>query len=156
MLGYRGRFVVVFMAGLMAGLALGYLLLEFCEVGEMREASHILPEDLAMVLRRIRFVNAFTGENLSEFRIIEGVVGGYEAGGELYETWVLGFEDRPGGASADQDYLDVLVELKRVRGSSNVTVRIVQLGYDRIDVYVDDVYLGSIRPALEFQIDLAS
>jgi len=36
---------------------------------------------------------------------------------------------------------NLLVELKRVQGSSSVTVRIVQLGYDEIDVYLDGVHL---------------
>lgn len=68
----------------------------------------------------------------------------------LYETHVLSFENRPGGRSADQDCLDVLVELKKARGSSIITVRIIQLGHDRIDVHLDDPYLGNISPTLEF------
>jgi len=47
---------------------------------------------------------------------------------------------------------NLLVELKIVQGSSSVTVRIVQLGYDEIDVYLDGVHLWSVKLALGFVI----
>ena len=53
---------------------------------------------------------------------------------------------------ADLDFLDLIVEMKRVRASDTVTVRIAQLGLDTIDVYLDDRYLGSVRPAMEIQV----
>jgi len=142
------KLMVIFALGLVSGLILGCLVL--CEVGLGFDQG--IPEDLSIILKRLRFVNAFTGEEVTEFKVLGKVIGSYEAGGEVYETYVLGFEDRPGGAAADQDYLDVIVEFKRIRGSSQVTVRIVQLGYDKIDVYLDGVYVGSIRPALEFTV----
>lgn len=146
----------VFLAGLLAGFILAFLLLPSYLGCELDESAYTLPEDLAKVFERLRFVNAFTGETLREFRVIGAAAGSYETGGEVYETYVLGFEDRPRGSSADQDYLDVMVELKRAQGSPSVTVRIVQLGYDKIDVYLDGDYLGSIRPALELRIDLSA
>ncbi|MEE9585683.1 MAG: hypothetical protein V3W09_02160, partial [Nitrososphaerales archaeon] len=57
-----------------------------------------------------------------------------------------------GGAEADNDFLDVMVEFKRVRGEGSVTVRMVQLGLDTIDVYLDGELIGSIRPGIEVQV----
>lgn len=62
------------------------------------------------------------------------------------------YEDRPGGVSADLDYFDLLVELKRGVDDRKFIVRIVQLGLDTIDVFLDDNYVGSVRPAIELEV----
>jgi hypothetical protein len=89
---------------------------------------------------------------LEKFMMLGVVDGVYEKGGDVFETYVLSFEDRYEGAEADNDYLDVIIEFKRVRGDDSVTVRMVQLGLDSIDVYLDGELIGSIRPGIEVQV----
>ena len=112
-----------------------------------------LPADLLRVLNRFTMVNRATNQVVEEFTLIGTAEGVYEKGGEIFETYVVGFEDRYGGAEADNDFLDILVEFKRARGSGHVTVRVVQLGFDTIDVYLDGEILGSVRPTIEVRID---
>lgn len=111
-----------------------------------------LPENFRRELDRFTFINRATSEALKEFRILGGAVGTYVQGGTIFDTYVVGFEDRYGGAEADLDFLDVIVEMKQARASDTMTVRIVQLGLDTIDVYVDGSFLDSVRPAIEVQI----
>lgn len=111
-----------------------------------------LPEKFRQELDRFTFINRATSETLKEFRVLGGAVGTYVQGGTIFDTYVVGFEDRYGGAEADLDFLDVIVEMKQARASDTMTVRIVQLGLDTIDVYVDGKFLDSVRPAIEVQI----
>ena len=115
-----------------------------------------LPKNFSQVLDRFTFINKATNEALKEFRILGGAVGTYVQGGNIFETYVVSFEDRYGGAEADLDFLDVIVEMKRARAGDTMTVRIVQLGLDTIDVYVDGRFLDSIKPAIEVQIGCRS
>ena len=114
--------------------------------------SPTLPADLVVVLDRFTLVNRATSQNLEKFMMLGGVEGVYEEGGDVFETYVLSFEDRYEGAEADNDFLDVVVEFKRIRGEGSVTVRMVQLGLDSIDVYLDSELIGSIRPGIEVQV----
>jgi len=111
-----------------------------------------LPSDLKQQLNRFTFINHATNETLREFRVLTKTAGTYVEGGVTYETYVVGFEDRYGGAQADRDFFDLIVELKRARGGDSLTVRIVQLGLDTIDVYLDEKFLGSVRPTIEVSI----
>ena len=111
-----------------------------------------LPKEFKQELDRFTFINTATGETLKEFMVLGAAVGTYVRKGAIYDTYVVSFEDRYGGADADSDFLDVIVEMKRARISDTTTVRIVQLGLDTIDVYVDGRFLDSIRPAIEVQI----
>lgn len=133
-----------FAMGLALGLVPCYLIHE-----EMVE----VPEDVLTELERLKFINRDSGQVLTDFKVLGGVVGKYDVEGPLYETYILGFEDRPNGAEADQDYLDLIVELKRVKGGGKIVVRLVQLGHDTIDVYLDGEFLGSLRPAMELILD---
>ena len=145
----KAQIAILVLGALAVGIAIGYIL---CYV--MHDSTQLeIPEKLLSKLSRLRFVNRNTGEELREFKVLGSVKGRYEPGGELYETYVLGFEDRPGGAEADQDYLDLIVELKRAKGSEEVMVRLVQLGYDAIDVYLDGELLGRLRPAMELTLN---
>jgi len=97
-------------------------------------------------------VNKATGQTLEKFMMLGGAEGVYEMGGDVFETYVLSFEDRYEGAEADNDFLDIMVEFKLVRGEGSVTVRMVQLGLDTIDVYLDSELIGSMRPGIEVQV----
>ena len=120
------------------------------------EVPDALPEDFRRELDRFTFINRATNEALKEFRVVGGAVGTYVEGGTIFDTYVVSFEDRYGGAEADLDFLDVMVEMKRARGSDTITVRVVQLGLDTIDVYVDGTFIDSVRPAIEVQIKAKS
>jgi len=111
-----------------------------------------LPKEFRQELDRFTFINTATGETLKEFRVLGGAAGTYVREGAIYDTYVVSFEDRYGGADADLDFIDVIVEMKRARESDTTTVRIVQLGLDTIDVYMDGRFLDSVRPAIEVQI----
>ena len=121
---------------------------------QSREAAlqDTLPMEFKQELNRFSFINTATGVSLKEFRVLGGAEGSYVREGAIYDTYVVSFEDRYGGADADSDFLDVIVEMKRARMSDTMTVRIVQLGLDTIDVYVDGRFLDSVRPAIEVQI----
>jgi hypothetical protein len=134
---------VAFLLGLLFGLLAGG-----CWFGEEK----ILPKDLKEQLKRFKFVNKSMNLTLEEYKILGVTIGTYEIGGAEFETYVLGFEDRPGGASADQDYLDLIIEIKRSVGDRRFIVRVVQLGLDVIDVFLDDRFLGSVRPAMEIEV----
>ena len=49
-------------------------------------------------------------------------------------------------------FLDVIVEIKRAVGDKRCVVRMAQIGLDTIDVYLDDKYLGSLRPLIEIEL----
>jgi hypothetical protein len=134
--------ILVFLIGFAVGFFGKY------EVKEERE----LPKDLQEQLKRFKFVNKSMNITLRNYKVIGVTIGVYEVGGRTFETYVLGFEDRPDGASADLDYLDLLVEIKRSINEKRFVVRIVQLGLDTIDVYLDDKYLGSVRPSIEVEV----
>lgn len=150
------KIAVVWLLTLATSFSLGLVIgLRVAEQSLFKEAELSVPADIAWLLsERFKFVNEATGRVLRDHKLIGGVVGRYVEGGELYETYVLGFEDRPGGASADQDYLDLMVEVKRVKGSNLITVRMVQLGLDRILVYLDDELIGVVKPSIEVQVRL--
>jgi hypothetical protein len=112
-----------------------------------------LPSNFRQELDRFTFINTSTGETLKEFRLLGGTSGTYEEGGTVFDTYVVCFEDRRSGAEADQDFLDIIVEMKQARDSDSMTFRIVQLGLDTIEVYLDGKLLDSIRPALEVKIE---
>ena len=119
---------------------------------ERTEISHKMPEDLLVVLDRFILVNRATNQTLEKYMMLGGAQGVYEENGDTFETFVLSFEDRYGGAEADNDFLDVIIEFKRVMGESSVTVRMAQLGLDNIEVYLDDELIGSIRPSIEILV----
>lgn len=158
-LNSRVKTVLIAGVALGVGVVLGYFLVpniyesisEYEEVARLGEGS-ALPADLMVVLDRFTLVNRATDQTLEKFMMLGGAEGVYEEGGDVFETYVLSFEDRYGGAEADNDFLDVMVEFKRVRGESSVTVRMVQLGLDTIDVYLDGELIGSIRPGIEVQV----
>lgn len=137
--------------GFLFALSYSTLFIKYEDVKREAE-SRVLPEDLLAVLERFTLVNRETGEKLEKFIVLGGAEGVYEKGGALFETFVVAFEDRYGGAEADIDFLDVIIELKWVIGEEYVTVRMVQLGFDIIDVYFDGVLIGSIKPGLEVQV----
>jgi hypothetical protein len=112
-----------------------------------------LPSNFRQELDRFTFINTSTGETLKDFRILGGTSGTYEEGRVIFDTYTVSFEDRYAGKEADQDFLDVIVEMKQERDSGSMTVRVVQLGLDTIEVYLDGKLLDSIRPALEVQIE---
>ncbi len=148
------RLIVLILTGLLVGL-LGYLA-GVVTSPLVREGfkPRGLPEDLKGLLGRFRFVNKATGQELRDYRVFGVVKGVYTPGGPVYETYVLGFEDRPGGAEADQDYLDLMVEIKRGAGGKVATVRIAQLGLDPVEVYLDGRLLGVVKPVIEVQVKL--
>ena len=114
-----------------------------------------VPSEIEELLTgRFKFINEATGDVLREYKLIGGVIGSYVEGGEIYETYVFGFEDRPRGAKADRDYLDLMVEVKRVRGNDLVVVRIAQLGLDEIEIYLDNELIGIARSSIEMQVKL--
>ena len=150
---------MVVAVSLSVGIALGFFIpsniLEPSSRYELVTGSGMnpaLPDDLVVVLDRFTLVNKATNQNLEKFMMLGVVDGVYEKGGDVFETYVLSFEDRYEGAEADNDYLDVIIEFKRVRGDDSVTVRMVQLGLDSIDVYLDGELIGSIRPGIEVQV----
>lgn len=156
---HNPRSAAVVTAILTVGMLVGCLLVIMaCAYGPSVEDSRpakmpdTLPENFKQELDRFTFINKATSQALTEFKLLGGAMGTYVPGGPLFDTYVVGFEDRFGGAEADLDFLDVIVEMKQARGSDTITVRIVQLGLDTIDVYVDGTFLGSVRPALEVQI----
>lgn len=151
MLRGRGKIAVLFVAVLAAGMVFGFMLGSMLQP-EMNGAE-ALPDDFKSQLDRLSLINTATNETLKEFKVLGGALGTYIEGGAIFETYVVGFEDRYGGAEADLDFLDVMVELKRARGSGYMTVRVVQLGLDVIDVYLDGEFLGSVKPAVEVQIE---
>jgi uncharacterized protein YneF (UPF0154 family) len=111
-----------------------------------------LPEEISSQLKRFKFINRNTGLEISDYKIISVTKGTYDFSGTVFETFVIGFEDRPSGVSADQDYLDLIIEIKRVAGERRCTFRMAQIGLDTIDVYLDDKYLGSLRPLIEVEL----
>lgn len=111
-----------------------------------------LPEEISLQLKRFKFMNRNTGIEVSDYKIIGVIKGTYSSSGIVFETFVIGFEDRPSGASADQDYLDLIIEIKRVAGERRCTFRMAQIGLDTIDVYLDGKYLGSLRPLIEVEL----
>jgi len=129
------------------GLSLGLLIKEF-----QFEEEKKLPRDLEEQFKRFRFLNKNMNLTLKDYRILGVTVGTYESGGTKFETYILAYEDRPGGASADLDYFDVLVEIKRIMDDKKFTIRIVQLGLDTIDLFLDGNYVGSVRPAIELEV----
>ena len=146
--GMRGGFLIQIFAAFLAGFLLASIIFEILNEGR----ASTLPEDLRRQISRLRIVNRSMGIVLSDFKLISYSSGTYGGFGETYETYIIAFKDRPGGASADQDYFDVILELKRVKGSEHVTVRAVQLGRDEIAIYLDHVFIGVIKPGLEFLI----
>ena len=146
--GMRGDFLIQIFAAFLAGFLLAFIIFEVLD--EVKALT--LPEDLRRQVSRLRIVNRSMGVVLSDFKLISYSSGTYGGFGEVYETYIIAFEDRPGRASADQDYFDVILELKRVKGSEQVTVRAVQLGRDEIAIYLDDVLIGVIKPGIEFLI----
>jgi len=146
--GMKGSFLIQIFAAFLAGFLLASIIFEILNEGR----ASTLPEDLRRQISRLKIVNRSMGIVLSDFKLISYSSGTYGGFGETYETYIIAFEDRPGGASADQDYFDVILELKRVKGSEHVTVRAVQLGRDEIAIYLDDVLIGVIKPGLEFLI----
>jgi hypothetical protein len=141
------------------GLSIGYLfttsfneeILKYERV-EKKDDIGDLPDDLIAILDRFTLVNKATNQTLLKFIVLGGVEGTYEEGGEVFETYVLSFEDRFEGAEADNDFLDVIIEFKRVKEENSVTVRMVQLGLDTIDVFLDGGLIDSIRPGIEVQV----
>jgi hypothetical protein len=134
------------------GLGLGRLTPQAKELPEpattpLRE----LPPGILEALGRFTFRNLETGRVLEEYRYLGHAARSLEEGGVI-ESFVVGFEDRAGLPEADYDYLDLLVELKWIRGSGRVTVRVVQLGLDRIEVLLDGERLGIVRPTIEIQV----
>jgi len=111
-----------------------------------------LPDEIISQLKRFKFINRSTGLEIFEYRVISVTRGRYDGSGTIFETFVIGFEDRPLGASADQDFLDVIIEIKRAAGEKRCVVRMAQIGLDTIDVYLDDKYLGSLRPLIEIEL----
>ncbi len=160
-MGSRLRITVIVGVALAIGLAGGYFLASrypeplryYEEVKRLRESS-ALPVDIRRVLDRFVLTNSATGQNLERFIMLGGAEGVYREGEDVFETYVLSFEDRYGGAEADNDFLDVVIEFKRVKGEGTVTVRMVQLGLDTIDVYLDGKLIGSLRPSIEVQVKM--
>lgn len=111
-----------------------------------------LPDEIVSQLKRFKFINKGTGLELFEYKIISVTRGTYDGSGAVFETFVIGFEDRPSGAEADQDFLDVIIEIKRAAGEKRCVVRMAQIGLDTIDVYLDDKYLGTLRPLIEIEV----
>ena len=134
---------VVFVLGLLLGLLIK---------GAWFEEEKKLPRDLESQFTRFRFLNKNMNLTLKDYRILDVTVGTYGSGGTKFETYILAYEDRQGGASADLDYFDLLVELKRGVEDRKFTIRIVQLGLDTIDVFLDGNYVGSVRPAIELEV----
>ncbi len=155
----RVKIILIAAVALSVGVALGFFMASnipepssrYEEVARPEEGP-TLPADLMVVRDRFTLVNRATNQTLEKFMMLGGAEGVYEEGGDVFETYVLSFEDRYGGAEADNDFLDVMVEFKRVRGEGSVTVRMVQLGLDTIDVYLDGELIGSIRPGIEVQV----
>ncbi|MCS7117140.1 MAG: hypothetical protein NZ896_06740, partial [Nitrososphaerales archaeon] len=131
---------------------IGYLVNDAIPLLQDREPLE-LPDDLITQLGRFKFVNKSTNMTLKDPRVVGKVIGSYVEGGIVYETYVIGFEDRPGGAEADLDFLDLMVEFKRGRGDRYIMVRIAQLGHDSIDVFLDDKFIGSVRPSIEILLE---
>jgi len=134
---------VVFILGLLLGLLVR---------GFQFQEENRLPQDLEEQFKRFRFLNKSMNLTLKDYRILDVTVGTYESGGARFETYVLAFEDRPGGAGADLDFFDLLIEIKRSIDSGKFIVRIVQLGLDTVDVFLDDSFVGSVRPAIELEV----
>jgi len=141
------------------GLSIGYLFTSIfdeeilkSERVEKEDDIGDLPDDLIVVLDRFTLINKVTNQRLLKFIVLGGVEGTYEEGGEIFETYVLSFEDRFEGAEADNDFLDVIIEFKRVKEENSVTIRMVQLGLDTIDVFLDGDFIDSIRPGIEVQV----
>jgi len=112
-----------------------------------------LPKDFAAALDRFTFMNESSNQTLRVFRVLGKTE--VRVNSEVLESYVVGFEDRYGEAHSDNDFLDVMVELKRVRGSSRITVRIVQLGLDTIGVYLNGTLLGKAEPSVVSMIEMA-
>ena len=146
---------VLLIISLAVAMSFGYLVGYAANHLAVEEAIHNgepIPHDLKQQLDRFIFINSAANKTLKEFHVLGGVVGTYVEGGTGYETYVVGFEDRYQGPRADQDFLDLIVELKRARGGDVTTVRIVQLGLDTVEVYLDGNFLAGVRPAIEIQI----
>ncbi len=127
---------------------LGFLIGLYVKIRIVQE----LPEEISLQLKRFKFMNRSTGIEVSDYKIIGVTKGTYNYSGIVFETFVIGFEDRPLGASADQDFLDLIIEIKRVAGERRCTFRMAQIGLDTIDVYLDGKYLGSLRPLIEIEL----
>jgi hypothetical protein len=134
---------VVFVLGLLSGLLIR---------GFQFKEENRLPRDLEEQFKRFRFTNKNMNLTLKDYRILDVTVGTYESGGTRFETYILAYEDRPGGASADLDYFDLLVEIKRGVDSGKFVVRVVQLGLDTVDVFLDDSFVASVRPSMELEV----
>ena len=110
--------VAIVMTALVLGLLLSTLLggvgcahRSSIEEPFQTKVPRTLPENFSQELDRFTFINRATNEALKEFRILGGAVGTYVQGGNIFETYVVSFEDRYGGAEADLDFLDVIVEM---------------------------------------------
>ena len=62
-----------------------------------------LPDEIVSQLKRLSFINRSAGLELFDYKVISVTRGTY-GNGVVFETFVIGFEDRPLGAGADQDF----------------------------------------------------
>lgn len=147
----KGLLSVAMMLGLFAGL--GCISDTDTKEAVLSEVPDTLPEHFQKSLSRFEFINRDTGKIVEQYRILGWASGTYVEGGPVFDTYIVGFEDRYEGAGADLDFIDVLVEMKQAQGTTAMTVRIVQLGLDTIDVYMDGELVDSVRPAIEIQIE---
>ena len=137
---------------LLASVMIVFFILGFAAGTYMDNRENMrLPHEIVSQLKRFSFINRSTGLELFDYKVISVTRGTY-GNGDIFETFVIGFEDRPLGAGADQDFLDVIVEIKRAVGDKRCVVRMAQIGLDTIDVYLDDKYLGSLRPLIEIEL----
>ncbi|MFQ5711389.1 MAG: hypothetical protein ACE5GD_06375 [Candidatus Geothermarchaeales archaeon] len=136
------RLIGLIIASAIVGGVIGY---------SLGTAPMNLPQDFSEQLGRFSFVDTSTNQTLGTHKVL----GRTEVKGEggVLESYIVGFEDRYGLPDADNDFLDLMVEMKRVRGGGLLTVRVVQLGRDAIDVYLDDEFLGRARASIEVQIE---
>ncbi len=145
--GITRRFGIFIIIIFVLGMAMGFSVKEL-----WREEEKKLPKDLNEQMKRLRLINRSVNVTLKDYKIVGAIAGTYEASGPVFETFTLAFEDRPGGASADLDYFDLLIEIKRNVNESKFVIRAVQLGLDTIDIYLDDNYIGSLRPSIEIEV----
>ncbi len=138
----------LFALAILISFTLGFFIGVYLKNTSMKE----LPEEINSQLKRFKFINRNTGLEISDYKVIGSTRGTYDLSGAIFETFVIGFEDRPSGASADQDYLDLIIEIKRVLGERKCVFRMAQIGLDTIDVYLDDKYIGSLRPLIEIEV----
>lgn len=138
----------LFVLGVLISFILGFFIGLYIE----NISAQKLPEEINFQLKRFKFVNRNTGLEISEYKVIGITKGTYDLSGTIFENFVIGFEDRPSGASADQDYLDLIIEIKRALGERKCVFRMAQIGLDTIDVYLDNKYIGSLRPLIEIEV----